>query len=109
MYNPLEDWILLDFNDSFTDFHNEPIETGLYYVETDDTTLFKNSDVYSSAIVLKTIEEDIKFKITKKLIPKNTEQRLVFKPIIDKIVEVSRGNNNIYKLMINIVSGMLGK
>jgi hypothetical protein len=109
MYNPLEDWILLDFNDSFADYHNEPIETGLYYVETDDTTLFKKSDVYSSAIVLKAIEEDIKFKITKKLIPKNTEQRLVFKPIIDKIVEVSKGNNNIYKLMINMVSGMLGK
>ena len=109
MYNPLEDWILLDFNDSFTDYHNEPIETGLYYVETDDTTLFKKSDVYSSAIVLKAIEEDIKFKITKKLIPKNTEQRLVFKPIIDKIVEVSKGNNDIYKLMINMVSGMLGK
>jgi len=109
MYNPIEEWIKLDFNDCWTEYNGKPIELGLYYVETNDTTLFKKSDIYSSAIIKKAMEENIKFEITHQLISKYRESKDLFVKVIDKVVEISKGDNSIYKLMINMISGLLGK
>jgi len=110
MYNPIEDWIKLDFNDNM-EIYNEGdnIELGLYLVETEDTTLFKKSNIYSSSIIKKAMEETIEFKITHKLVSKGKENKVLFKSVIDKIVEYSDNDNEKYKLLINMLSGILGK
>jgi hypothetical protein len=57
LYNPIEEWIKLDFNDDWSVYNGIDIESELYYVETSDITLFKTSDIYSSAIIKKAIQE----------------------------------------------------
>lgn len=109
MYDPMEEWIRLDFNDCWTKYNGELIELGLYYVKTEDISLFKKSDIYSSAIINKAIEEGIKFTITHKLISKYRENKNLFVKIIDRVVEISNGDSSLYKLMINMISGLLGK
>ena len=109
MYNPIEEWIKLDFNDWWTVYTGGDIQLGLYYAETNDITLFKKSDIYSSAIIKKAIEEDIKLKITHQLLTKNKESKDLFVKVIDKIVEYSKDDKKLYKLMINMMSGLLGK
>ena len=80
MYNPIEEWIKLDFNDGWTVYTGGDIQLGLYYAETNDITLFKKSDIYSSAIIKKAIEEDIKLKITHQLLTKKQrKQRFICK------------------------------
>ena len=77
MYNPIEEWIKLDFNDDWTVYNGEDIELGLYCVETSDITLFKKPDIYSSAIIKKAIQEGIKFEITHNLVSKNKEKKFI--------------------------------
>lgn len=113
MYNPIEEWITFDFNDVWEDYdYNYELQSGLYYIETEDTTLFKKSNVYSRASLLYARECKIEFKIIYQLIPKKRSQLLskdFFKPLIDKIIEYSKGDEKIAKLPINMISGMLGK
>jgi hypothetical protein len=110
MYNPVEDWIKLDFNDCWVECDDvNDIKLGLYKVETEDTLLFKKSDVYSSAIINKAIKEGIDFKITHKLVSKGKEDKSLFVEVINKIVEYSKGDKGLYKLLINSMSGLLGR
>ena len=108
LYQPLEEWIRFDFNDKWTKYDGK-LKLGLYYVRTEDTKLFRKTDVYSSSIIKKAIEENIYFEITHQLIPSHTENINMFKLIIDKIMEYSKGDKDIYKLMINMMSGMMAK
>ena len=108
LYQPLEEWVRFDFNDEWTKYDGT-LKTGLYYVHTEDTKLFRKTDVYSSSIIKKAIEENIYFEITHQLIPSHTESKNMFKLIIDKIMEYSKGDKDIYKLMINMMSGMMAK
>ncbi len=113
MYNPIEEWITLDFNDVWEDYdYKHELQSGLYYIETEDTTLFKKSNVYTRAKLLYARECGIEFKIIYQLIPKKRSQLLsktFFRPLIDKIIEYSKGDEKIAKLPINMISGMLGK
>ena len=113
MYQPLEEWIRYDFNDKWTKYDAKlssgGLSLGLYYVRTDDTTLFRKTDVYSSAMIEKARKENINHEITHQLIPSYKENANTFQLIIDKIMQYSKGNKEIYKLMINMMSGMLAK
>ena len=108
MYNPSYDWIITDYNDTWEDYDNE-LKLGLYYVITEDTKLFKKSGYYSTCIIDKAIKENIEFKITKQLISKEKESKDLFKNIIDKILLYCDGDEKISKLVINLMSGMLGQ
>ena len=108
MYEPLEEWIRFDFNDMWEDYDGT-LKLGLYYIKTQDTTLFRKSDIYSSAIIKKALENNIELEIVYQLIPKYTEMKNMFRLVIDKILEYSKGDSNIYKLLINMMSGMLAK
>jgi hypothetical protein len=108
MYNPTYDWIRTDYNDTWEDYDNE-LKLGLYYVITEDTKLFKKSGYYSTCIIDKAIKENIEFKITKQLISKEKESKDLFKNIIDKILLYCDGDEKISKLVINLMSGMLGQ
>ena len=88
------------------------MKSGLYYIKTEDTTLFKKSNVYSRASLEYARECGIDFKIIYQLIPKKRSQLLgkdFFRPLIDKIIEYAKGDDKIAKLPINMISGMLGK
>ena len=108
MYNPTYDWIITDYNDTWEDY-DEELKLGLYYVITEDTKLFKKSGYYSTCIIDKAIKENIEFKITKQLISKQKECKDLFKNIIDKILLYCDGDEKISKLVINLMSGMLGQ
>lgn len=108
MYNPTYDWIITDYNDTWEDYDGE-IKLGLYYVITEDTKLFKKSGYYSTCIIDKAIKENIEFKITKQLISKEKQNKDLFKNIIDKILLYCDGDEKISKLVINLMSGMLGQ
>jgi nucleoside-triphosphatase THEP1 len=108
MYKPTEDWLRLDFNDEWEKFDGQ-LKNGLYYVRTNDTMLFKKSNIYSTCIIKKAIQENIKFKIEYQLIPSHYETRDLFVKFIDKVVEYSKGDECIAKLLINMLSGLLGQ
>ena len=108
MYNPLTKWIRYDFNDCWEKYDGK-LKLGLYYVRTDDTRLFHKSDIYSNSIIEKAMTTNIDFEIKYQLIPTYTEDKNMFRIVIDKILEYSKGDKNIYKLMINMISGMLAK
>ncbi len=108
MYDPIEEWIRFDYNDIWEEYDGT-LKLGLYYVKTTDTSLFRKTDIYSSAIINKATEQNIEYTIVRQLIPKYTEQKNMFKLVIDKILEYSKNNSQIYKLMINMMSGMLAK
>jgi hypothetical protein len=108
MYDPSEDWIRLDFNDTWEDYDGE-LKLGLYYVKTDDTTLFKKSGYYSTCIIKKAIYEGIDFEIIKQLIPSHKQDKNTLTKIIDVIMKYSNGNTSISKRVINLMSGMLGQ
>ena len=108
MYNPSYDWIITDYNDTWENY-DEELKLGLYYVITEDTKLFKKSGYYSTSIIDKAIKENIKFKITKQLISKQKQSKDLFKNIIDKILLYCDGDEKISKLVINLMSGMLGQ
>ena len=108
MNKPSEDWIRLDFNDTWEDYDGE-LKLGLYYLKTDDKTLFKQSGYYSTAIIKKAMSENIHFEITKQLIPSHKENKDIFTKIIDVVLKYSNGNTDISKTIINMMSGMLGQ
>ena len=108
MYNPTYDWIITDYNDTWENYDGK-LKLGLYYVITEDTKLFKKSGYYSTCIIDKAIKENIEFKITKQLISKQKQSKDLFKNIIDKILLYCDGDEKISKLVINLMSGMLGQ
>lgn len=117
LYNARDDWIILHFNDTWEDvveFDPNNIKTGLYYVKTFDTMLFKRDNVYSNIILDKAVKEGIDFTVTKQLIPSLKEEKDLFVKIIKKIVEVTKGivrddGKPLYKYLNNMLSGLLGK
>jgi len=58
LYEPSEEWIRFDFNDKWTKYDGN-LKLGLYYVHTNDTTLFRKTDIYSTAMIQKARQENI--------------------------------------------------
>jgi hypothetical protein len=108
MYQASEDWIRLDYNDTWEDYDGE-LKLGLYYVKTNDNTLFKKNGYYSTCIIKKAISEGIDFHITKQLISSYKEDKNTFTKIIDVIMKYSNEDTNISKSVINLMSGLLGQ
>jgi hypothetical protein len=111
LYKPIEEWILLDVNNEWEDFDTDynNIKLGLYFIETDDNLLFKGNNIYSSSIIKKAIEENIKFRIISVLYPDKKQSKNLFVDIIDEILKITNNEKELYKLMINFISGMLGR
>ena len=108
MYEPKEEWIILNFNDEWEKYDGN-MTLGLYYVKTNDTTLMHGDNIYSTSILKKAMTEKIKFKIIAQLKPSQKAPKSMFKAILDKFVEVSGGDVSISKKLANTLSGMLGK
>lgn len=108
MYSPFDDWILLDFNDEWQEFDGN-FDLGLYYVRTEDTTLLHKNNIYSNTILQYAKKHNIDFEVVAQLKSSNNLSKKFFKPIIDKFVEVSRGDTAISKQLCNMLSGMMGR
>ena len=108
LYYPTEEWIVLDYNDTWEDYDGV-LKLGIYYITTRDTMLFKCSGYYSTAILKEAIKEGIDFTIHKQLISSNTEKKDLFTNIIDRVLTYSEGDTSISKLVINSMSGVLGQ
>ena len=111
LYNPIEEWILLDINNEWENFKGDynNIKLGLYFIKTDDNLLFKGNNIYSSSIIKKAIEENINFNIIKVLYPDKKQSKNLFIDIIDDILKITNNEKELYKLMINFISGLLGR
>jgi len=112
---PAEDWIIYDILDCV-----EPCEIiggvvlGLYFVETEDFTLFHGSNWYSSAIINYANGFNIEFKITHKVIPrKKYANKEYFKKYIDYTINElgydSKGKQKVVKSILNALTGLLGR
>jgi hypothetical protein len=118
LLEPKDDWLVYGIEDNFevfteSDYRTE-LPSGLYVVETYDFTLLHGSNIYSNKILDKAWKEDIKFKITHKLIHKRYSAdekkypKNYFHPLLNLIKEKTQ-EKGMMKLLNNIISGYLGK
>jgi hypothetical protein len=108
MYEPKEDWIVLGFNDDWEEYDGK-LSLGLYYVKTEDTTLMHGDNIYSTSMLKKARQENIKFQIVAQLKPSQRKEKTLFKKVLEKFVEVSKGDTAISKTLANMLSGFLGR
>jgi len=108
MYDPIEERMRFDYNDVWEKYDGT-LKLGLYYTQNDDTSLFRKSDIYSSSTIKKARKHKIRHTIVRQLIPKYTEPKNMFKLVVDKTLEYSKGDSQMYKILINMMSGMLAK
>jgi len=117
---PMEDWIVYDILDTVEVWNEtEIIEVplGLYFVETQDFTLFHGTNWYSSAIINYANGFNIDFRITHKIIPRHkehlTDNRTYFKKYIDYVIgEIgydTKPKQKIVKNILNSLTGLLGR
>lgn len=128
LYNPRERWIVFNGKEVVEAYDRRPLTLGLYFVQTEDMTLFHKSNWYSKQIIDKAREEGIKYWITHQIrcvdvkwektkVDEETmtgwwlENDDLFKDIIDEIVEITEQDEDftLTKLLINSISGFLGK
>ena len=117
---PMEDWIVYDVLDCVEECYwckDEPfklnysnMELGLYFVETNDFTLFHGSNWYSSAIINYASGFNINFTITHKILPRHKEHladnRTYFKKYIDYVIgEIGYDTKQKQKIVKNILNG----
>jgi hypothetical protein len=66
LYEPSEEWIVIDYNDTWEDYDGE-LKLGIYYITTEDTMLFKKNGYYTTCKIKKALQESIEFLIEKQL------------------------------------------
>lgn len=104
---PMDNWITYELTDEVENYDGE-LKTGLYFVETNDLTLFHKTNWYSNTIVQYATEQNIEYKIIKQYIPKKQKHnKHYFKDIIDTVSEEC--GMKLTKNIINTITGMLGK
>lgn len=129
LYNPRERWIVFNGKEELQEYDKKPLTLGLYFVITNDMTLFHKSNWYSKQIIMKAKQEGIKYRIShqircvdvvweKEKLNADTGDTLwkidnanLFEPIIDEIVELTEQDEDwtLTKIIINSISGYLGK
>jgi len=116
--NPYDNWLRYTIEDEWEDFirtdFTKPLETGLYYVETDDLTLLHQTNIYSNKILDKAYGLGIPMVIRKKLIHKKVYENETeiptdyFEPLLEIIKDKTEGKE-LMKELNNMISGYLGK
>lgn len=108
MYNPIAEWMTIDFNDNREPYNGE-LTPGFYTIDTDDKTLLHGSNIYSHTILKEALKHNIKFTIIEQIKPKTFHSKDLFKPYINKIQELCEHDSSKWKLVVNSLSGLLGK
>ena len=129
LYSPRERWIVFNGKETLERYDGKELSLGLYFVKTDDMTLFHQSNWYSKQIILKAKEEGgIVYRITHQIrcvdviwkkekfnsegeIEYTIDNLNLFEPIINDIVELTEQDEDftLTKMLINSISGLLGK
>ena len=131
MNAPTDEWLFYDFNDQVEKceidlYDGGQLENGLYYVKTADMSLLHGANWYSASILNKMIKEGIvtaknKTLIKWRLVPSNNKKELtdsdgvtvdnkkIFTHLIKKIKDDTEKYPALQKLMINSISGLMGK
>jgi len=109
--SPFEKFIIFNYNSTPKEYNGEEIVVGLYYIQTDDTLLFHKSNIYSTSIVKKGLEEKI---ITKENIKwviecESPQPRNLFIPLFEKYKELCGEHTDICKLLNNLTTGLMGQ
>lgn len=106
--NPYDEFIQYEFNDKW-DFYDGVLKTGLYYVTTNDMTLFHSSNIYSNKIIELAQQEGIEFTIEAQAIPSKTLKKDYFAALLNEIDVVCKGDKDLKKSLTNIITGFIGK
>jgi hypothetical protein len=132
LYNQREPFIVFNGKEIVEPYDNEPLTLGLYFVETDDMTLFHKSNWYSKKIIELGISEKIPLQIISQIRcideewtfqleeDKQTEDirtkvkldnSNLFRKWIDSVVELTEQDEDftLTKNVINSLSGYMGK
>lgn len=115
LLNPFDNFIKLDSYNSiepFTNnnyyFDNSELPLGLYIVKTDDLTLLHQSNVYSNKILDYAKKNNIDFEIKYKIIATNKVDKTYFNDILE-VIKNKTDDINLIKMVINTITGCLGK
>ena len=129
LLNPMDDWIIFDsfdnielFGDADYYYNDTELPLGLYFIESDDLTLLHQSNWYSNTMVDYAKEVGVKFvvkyqiRVVEKFETLDEDKEIVkfdnkwlFQRIINSITEQTEDNIPLRKLLINQITGCLGK
>ena len=134
LYNQRDKFIVFNGKEVVEKYDGEPLTLGLYFVETDDMTLFHQSNWYSRTIIQLAEKEGIYFEIKRQIrcvdedwkwetfgwpvdddgnhiVEKSLDNKTLFKDYIDSVIELTEQDEDftLTKLVINSLSGILGK
>ena len=132
IYNQRERFIVFKGKEIVEAYDGKPLTLGLYFVETDDMTLFHQSNWYSKAIIDLAEKERISYKITRQIrcvdeewywekvetdedgneISKiSLDNSSLFKDWCDEVIELTEQDEDytLTKQVINNITGYLGK
>jgi hypothetical protein len=114
LLNPYDEFLMFDEEDTIRTFKQDiskPLQTGIYYVETNDLSLLHQSNWYSNKIIDLALQEGIELTIKYELLPVERYEvgdkllpKEYFKKFIDKAYETPFGKD-----LVNIFIGCLGK
>ena len=107
---PTEEFITLNYNSLPQEYNGEDITAGLYYIKTDDNTLYHGANIYSNSIVKYGLLNNI---ITKDNIlwwipASKTHSKDLFKPLFNEYKKNSMGNMDLNKRLNNFTTGLVG-
>ena len=118
LYNPEEPWYNTGPHDCVIDIDEDsqssfdPVQPGLYYcnVHEDGHALFRRgTGWYCRALVKDARRRKLKFDVLHHLQCSVTHGPELFRPLLERFVEVSEGDPELYKTLITHLSGYLGK
>jgi len=105
--NPMDNWLVYELTDEI-ERYNGKLQTGLYFVQTDDLTILHRTNWYSNTIIAYAMSEGIELNIIRQYIPaKQEKNKAYFKKFIDYISE--HCGMKLTKNILNSITGMLGK
>ena len=108
MENPLEEFMIIPFNTHISNrWGKYPYALGLYYINTNDMSIAHGSNWYSNSMLNKLTNKNIKFKISAFIKGVGVGKTLL-KDLIEYVNSKVK-NGDLNKLVINCISGMLGK
>ncbi len=110
--DPYENFIIYDYNAIPQKYYiQDELPLGLFFVNTNDTTLFHKSNIYSTSIVRYGLNEGIiEHNDIEWVIPASRDLRIdYFKDLFDTYKKDSNGDIKLNKIMNNLTTGLLGK
>jgi len=132
LYNQQDKFIVFNGKEVVEEYDGKPLSLGLYFVETDDMTLFHQSNWYSRTIIQLAEREGIYFEIKRQIrcvdedwcweqfgtddngneiVKMSLNNNSLFKDYIDSVIELTEQDEDftLTKFVINSLSGILGK